>query len=106
MSFQETFSTVKEQFIHADVSKLDSPFAIQINLTGNDAGTFYVEAKDGKLSIGPYEYHDRDVLVTISSSDFLKIIAGKLDPVMAFTFGKLKAEGNIGKALELKKLIK
>lgn len=106
MSFQDTFTAVKEQFIDTDVSKLDVPFAIQINLTGKDAGTFYVEAKDGKLSIEPYEYLDRDVLITISSADFLKIAAGKLDPVVAFTFGKLKADGNVGKALELKKLIK
>lgn len=106
MSFQETFAAIKQQFINTDVSKLDSPFAIQINLTGKDAGTFYVEAKDGKLSIEPYEYQDRDVLVTISSTNLLKIAGGKLDPVMAFTFGKLKAEGNIGKALELKKLLK
>ena len=35
-----------------------------------------------------------------------KIATGKLDPVMAFTFGKLKAQGDLGKALELKKLIR
>ena len=54
----------------------------------------------------PYEYHDRDVLLTISDKDFWKIVEKKLDPVVAFTFGKLKAQGDLGKALELKKLIK
>ena len=50
--------------------------------------------------------HDRDVLLTISDKDFWKIVEKKLDPVVAFTFGKLKAQGDLGKALELKKLIK
>lgn len=82
------------------------PTRIQINLTGQAAGTFYVEMKGGHLAIEPYEYHDRDVEITISDENFQKLIDGKLDPVAAFTFGKLKAQGDLGKALELKKLIR
>lgn len=44
--------------------------------------------------------------ITISDENFQKLIDGKLDPVAAFTFGKLKAQGDLGKALELKKLIR
>ena len=43
--------------------------------------------------------------MTISDQNFKKLLEGKLDPVAAFTFGKLKVQGDIGKALELKKLI-
>ena len=35
-----------------------------------------------------------------------KLIDGKLDPVLAFTTGKLKVDGDIGKALEFSKLVK
>ena len=34
-----------------------------------------------------------------------KIAEGKLDPVAAFTLGKLKVEGSIDKALKLKGII-
>ena len=34
-----------------------------------------------------------------------KLAEGKTDPVLAFTIGKLKVEGNIDKALRLKDLI-
>ena len=34
-----------------------------------------------------------------------KIADGKLDPVAAFTLGKLKVEGSIEKALRLKEII-
>ena len=44
--------------------------------------------------------------ITISSENFQKLLDGKLDPVAAFTFGKLKAQGDLGRALELKKLLK
>lgn len=106
MTFQELFQQVKSRFLGADVSQVSDPTRIQINLTGQAAGTFYVEMKGGNLTIEPYEYHDRDVEITISDENFQKLIDGKLDPVAAFTFGKLKAQGDLGKALELKKLIR
>lgn len=105
MDFQELFSQLREQFIKTDVSSVQGKLAIQVNLTGAPAGTFYIEAKDGRLSIEPYEYYDRDVALTVDAGDFVKMAKGKLDPVLAFTIGKLKVDGDIGKALELKKFI-
>jgi putative sterol carrier protein len=42
----------------------------------------------------------------MSLDDFNKLIDGKLDPIFAFTTGKLKVDGDVGKALEFSKLIK
>ncbi len=39
-------------------------------------------------------------------TNFNKLIDGKLDPVLAFTTGKLKVDGDVGKALEFSKLLK
>ncbi len=36
---------------------------------------------------------------------FLEIVHGRLDPVAAFTDGKLLVDGDLGKALEIQKLI-
>lgn len=57
------------------------------------------------LSIEPYEYYDRDAIFICSADTLLKIAAGKLDPVFAFTTGKLKVEGSLDKALELQKFL-
>lgn len=88
-----------------DVSGTDF-LAVQVNLTDTDPGVFYVEVKDHQLSIAPYDYHDRSCAVTISSTNFNKLIDGKLDPVMAFTLGKLKVDGDLGKALEFAGLLR
>lgn len=106
MTFEEIVAEIRTNFKDADLSKIDGKLAIQINLTGEGGGTFYVEVKDQVLSLEPYEYNDRDVALTLSVDNFFRIVHGKLDPVLAFTLGKLKAEGDLGKALELKKLIK
>lgn len=106
MEFKEFFTEVRERFITRDISGISGRLAIQVNLTGEAAGVFYIEVKDGRLAIEPYSYNDRDVAITISTDNFRKLIDNKLDPVLAFTTGRLKAEGDLGKALELKKFIK
>ena len=80
--------------------------AVQVNLTGEDGGVFYVEVKDGKISAEPYEYNDRNCALTMNTNDFHKMLDGKLDPIVAFTLGKLKVDGDIGKALEFAKIVK
>lgn len=106
MEFQAYVQAFKEEFGNTDIRALPAFLAIQIDIVKEGAGSFYIEVKDGKLNIEPYAYDDHEVLITISQKNLDKVVHGKLDPVVAFTLGKLKAEGDLGKALELKKLIK
>lgn len=106
MTYEEMFSKVKELFADADVSGISEHLAYQFNITGDAEGSFYAEVKEGTLYVEPYEYYDRDALFTCSADTLFKIAAGKTDPILAFTMGKLKVEGNIDKALKLKDLLK
>ena len=56
------------------------------------------------MYVEPYEYYDRDCIFIITGSDFLKIVSGEMNPVWAFTTGKLKVQGSIEKALEFQKI--
>lgn len=105
MTYAEFFSQIKGEFMNADVSGITEHLAYQFNITGEASGIFYVEVKDGKLYVEPYEYFDRDAMFTGKAETFMKIASGKLDPVMAVTLQKLKVEGDIGKALRLKEFI-
>lgn len=42
----------------------------------------------------------------MNGTNLLKLVNGKLDPVIAFTTGKLKVDGDMGAALELIKFLK
>ena len=106
MTYQEIFQTIKDKFSGADVSGVREHLAFQFNITGEGAGAFYAEIRDGQLYVEPYEYHDRDVLFTCTADTLMKLVNGKQDPVLAFTLGKLKVEGNLEKALKIKDFIK
>lgn len=105
MTYQELVKTLKDNYEAADASSVSEHIALQFNVTGEAAGAFYVEIADGKVNIEPYEYYDRDVLVSVADTDLLQIFDGKMDFVDAFNAGTLKAEGNLIKALALKDVI-
>lgn len=105
MTYAEFFSQIKGEFMNADVSDITEHLAYQFNITGEASGIFYVEVKDGKLYVEPYEYFDRDAMFTCSAATLRELAEGKLDPVLAFTVQKLKVEGNIDKALRFKDLV-
>jgi len=105
MTYEEIVAKVRKTFKDADVSKIKEHLAYQFNITGEGEGAFYVEVKAGELFIEPYEYYDRDAIFICSADVLFQMIAGKLDPIVAFTIGKLKVEGDLGKALLLKEFM-
>lgn len=104
MTYEELVEQVQEAYKDADASKVKEHLAIQFNVVGEAAGAFYLEVADGKVNVQPYEYYDRDALVTTKAAVLEEIAAGKLDVVKAFLTGKIKVEGNVGKAALLKEI--
>ncbi|MCI8488943.1 MAG: SCP2 sterol-binding domain-containing protein [Lachnospiraceae bacterium] len=105
MTYADFFEEIKGQFMEADVSSITEHLAYQFNITGEGEGIFYVEVKEGELHVEPYEYYDRDAMFICQAKTLKKIASGKLDPILAFTTGKLKVEGSIDKALRLKEIV-
>ena len=104
MEFNQLVDKVREKAKQANVSDVDF-LAVQVNITGKTPGVFYVEVKDHQVSVEPYDYHDRNCAITMNMTNFTKMLDGKLDPMVAFTTGKLKVDGDLGKAVEFSKLI-
>ncbi len=104
MTYEELVKQIKETAESADVEKIQEHVAFQFNVEGEAAGIFYLEVKDGKADVQPYEYYDRDAVITCTAQTLLDMMSGKLDPVLAYTIHKIKVEGDLGKALLLKEV--
>jgi putative sterol carrier protein len=105
MKFANILKKARTLAAGADISGVDF-LAVQINIEGEENGVFYVEVKDGRISVEPYEYYDRQCAITISDDDFSKLMRGRLDAVKAFTEGRLRIEGDLGRALQFSELLK
>lgn len=107
MTYESIVEAARNKFYDVDVSSVNGTMAFQINIEGKAVnGIFYIEIKDGQVNVEPYEYYDRNAVLTINGTNFIKLINGKLDPVVAFTTGKLKVDGDINAALEMIKFLK
>lgn len=106
MNYADLFYKIKGKFMEADVSDIQEHLAFQFNVEDGEAGgIFYVEVKGGTLFVEPYEYYDRDAMFICAPDVLLGIADGDTDPVAAFFGGKLRVEGDVGKALRLKEIV-
>lgn len=105
MTYEQIFEKSKKLIMKSDVSKIDGHLAVQVDITGEGEGAFYIELKDHELHVEPYEYYDNDCKFIMTGDNFLKMADGKLDPVAAFFDGRLRIEGSVDKALEFKNIV-
>lgn len=106
MTVEQLITKVHNRLSDKDFAATEGKLAVQVNLSGKIASVFYIEILNGTLSVMPYEYNDRDAAITITKTNFEKILSGKLSPQAAFADGKLKVEGNVDKVLLLAELLK
>ncbi|MBZ3878390.1 Hydroxysteroid dehydrogenase-like protein 2, partial [Sciurus carolinensis] len=101
---EETFRIVKDS-LSDDVVKATQAI-YQFELSGEDGGTWFLDLKNRGGTVGHGEPSDRaDVVMSMSTDDFVKMFSGKLKPTVAFMSGKLKIKGNMALAIKLEKLM-
>lgn len=77
----------------------------QFDITGEDSGVFQIiiDEEDPRAVEG--EEKEAGVILTIDGDDFRNLVAGDLNPTVAFMSGKLKIKGNMGLALKLQTVL-
>ncbi|MGV6871749.1 SCP2 sterol-binding domain-containing protein [Pseudochelatococcus sp. B33] len=82
-------------------------YRIVVALTDNDE-TITIADGDGGISVeegGEASDEDADTTVRLTSDNLQKLIDGKLNPLIAYSTGRLKVEGSQGVALKLASLL-
>lgn len=106
MTYEQIVAKAKEIMATKSAEGFKEHVAAEIHITGEGEGAYYIEVLDEKIYVEPYEYYDRDFILTASAVDLLGIVEGTLDAVAAYTTGKIKIEGNLDKALAFQKVCK
>ena len=98
MGLEELTNKIKEKV--GTNSGLDA--TVKFDLGGD--GVIFVDGKSSPNSVSN-EDKDADCTITMTLENFLKLVAGDLDPTTAYMFGKLKIAGSMGVAMKLSKVI-
>lgn len=71
---------------------------------GKDGEVIRVDARATPISI-TQDDEESDCTIRISPENLVKLMDGRLNPMLAFTLGKLKVEGSMGIAMKLAQLL-
>ena len=100
MGFDELVDAVKAQ---ADKLK-ELNHTVLFDL--GDDGKILLDATGGDVKVTPNPDNDEaETTLALSSENMAKLIAGDLNPMVAFTMGRLKVFGSKGIALKLSSLL-
>lgn len=90
-NFMQNFYEIKEHFAHIKtqyfIDKTD--FALQMEITGEGSGIFYIEYKNDKIAIEPYNYYDYSACIQASAEAIIELAVGKITINDAIRFGDI-----------------
>ncbi|CAG4937115.1 unnamed protein product [Parnassius apollo] len=101
----ELFATISKVITPELVKKTQAIY--QFNVKGKEEGVWHIDLKNGDGTCGQGEpKNPPDATLTMDSTNFAEMFAGKLKPTTAFMMGKLKINGDLQKAMKLEKMMK
>ncbi|MGD8764255.1 MAG: SDR family NAD(P)-dependent oxidoreductase, partial [Desulfobacteraceae bacterium] len=103
-SVQAIFDGMADSFNADAAAGVDVVF--QFNISGKGGGHWYCVIKDGACDIDSGTHENPVCTINMEAADFLAMMGGKLNPMQAFTSGKLKIGGDVMKSQLLEKLFK
>ena len=105
MTYEELVQNIRDIYTNADAANVKEHVAIQCNIEGEAEGALYIEFSEGNIDVQPYEYYDRDAILTLSAASLLEIAAGKKDLLEAYHANEVSVWGDLDKVVEMKKVI-
>ncbi len=74
---------------------------IQFNLAGDGGGTWTLVVKGGQCEVKEGPAASPKATLNTDAETWVGINTGKVNPMMAFTMGKIKVQGNMGELMKL-----
>ena len=78
----------------------------QFDISGEEGGEWYTEIREGACGVKKGVHESPTTTIKMAAVDFLALMSGELNPMAAFSSGKLKIEGDMMKSQLIGKLFK
>lgn len=89
-----------ESLIEESLPKLSGLKAVVRFDLGGD-GQYMVDARSGRAALITDDDTDSDCTIKVSAENLAKLMAGKMDPMLAYAMGRIKVSGKMGVAMAL-----
>jgi putative sterol carrier protein len=102
MNAADIFDQVVQEFQPEKAGNLKARF--QFRLAGDDGGDWVVTVANRKCAVMQGTVDKPDVTIAMQASDFVKMVQGELQPIVAFMQGKIKLQGDMNLAMKVQEL--
>jgi len=75
------------------------------DITGDGGGKWTLTCDGATASIAAGESEEAQCTISMVDTDFVAMMTGELNPMMAFSLGKLRVAGDIGLAIKIQALL-
>ena len=102
MNAADIFDQMVKGFQPEKAGNLRAKF--QFRLSGEGGGDWVVTVANRECTVIRGAIEKPDVAIAMESGDFVKMVAGDLQPVVAFMQGKIKLQGDMNLAMKVQEL--
>jgi len=102
MSPADIFAEMTQAFQPEKAGDLQAVF--QFNLSGEEGGDWAVTVANRTCTVTEGQAEKPDVTIGMNATDFVKMVNGKLQPVVAFMQGRIKLQGDMDLAMKVQEL--
>ncbi len=100
MTYEQIVEKVKKALKKVDASGVKGHLAVQVDVYGEGEGAFYIEVKDGKVDVQPYEYFDHDLRIRCTGEEIIAIAEGKKKVIEEVAAENVEALRNVSRLEE------
>ena len=104
MTYEQIVEKVKKALKKVDASGVKGHLAVQVDVYGEGEGAFYIEVKDGKVDVQPYEYFDHDLRIRCTAGEIISIVEGKKKIIEEVAAQNIEALRNVARIDEFAEL--
>ncbi len=104
MKPQDLFDKMPAAFVPEKAQGVNA--TVQIDLSGEDGGTWVVNIADGKATVTTEAVENPTMTLAMDAQDYMDMVTGKLNPMNAFMQGKVKLKGDMGLAMKFQNMFK
>ena len=105
MTYEQIVEKVKKALKKVDASGVKGHLAVQVDVYGEGEGAFYIEVKDGKVDVQPYEYFDHDLRIRCTAGEIISIVEGKKKIIEEVATQNIEALRNVARIDDFAELL-
>ncbi len=100
----DIFARTEENFLTDKASNMNA--AVAFDLSGENGGQWTVKIADGTCTVQEGIADGADATISMDGSDYVDMMTGKLNPMMAFMGGKVKVSGDLNTVMKFQTMFK